>query len=98
MAKSILEQNGISDEVVGLVSRLVDAIPHPEQRIAMGEVALTMLGAAAGGVPVLAHPVLMLFLGGFFLANGAARFRLDRIMARVLLRPFGDSPKMILPR
>lgn len=45
---------------------------------------------------VLAHPVLMLFLGGFFLANGAARFRLDRNMARVMLRPFGDSPKMIL--
>ncbi|MFH2071285.1 MAG: DASS family sodium-coupled anion symporter [Actinomycetota bacterium] len=45
---------------------------------------------------VLAHPVLMLFLGGFFLANGAARFRLDRSMARVMLRPFGDSPKMIL--
>lgn len=45
---------------------------------------------------VLAHPVLMLFLGGFFLANGAARFRLDRNMARVLLRPFGDSPRMIL--
>jgi sodium-dependent dicarboxylate transporter 2/3/5 len=45
---------------------------------------------------VLAHPVLMLFLGGFFLANGASRFRLDRNMARVMLRPFGDSPRMIL--
>jgi sodium-dependent dicarboxylate transporter 2/3/5 len=45
---------------------------------------------------VLAHPVLMLFLGGFFLANGASRFRLDRSMARVLLRPFGDAPRMIL--
>ncbi|MCB2223371.1 MAG: DASS family sodium-coupled anion symporter [Actinobacteria bacterium] len=44
----------------------------------------------------LAHPVLMLFLGGFFLANGAARFGLDRSLARVVLRPFGDSPKMIL--
>lgn len=44
----------------------------------------------------LAHPVLMLFLGGFFLANGAARFKLDRNIARVLLRPFGQSPKMIM--
>lgn len=44
----------------------------------------------------LAHPVLMLFLGGFFLADGAAKYRLDRNLARILLRPFGTSPKMIL--
>ncbi len=44
----------------------------------------------------LAHPVLMLFLGGFFLADGAAKFRLDQNMARVLLRPFGDSPTRIM--
>ncbi len=44
----------------------------------------------------LAHPVLMLFLGGFFLADGAAKFRLDQNMARVLLRPFGDSPQRII--
>jgi transposase len=46
MAKSILEQNGTSEEVIGLVSRLVDGTPHPEQRIAMGEVALTILGGS----------------------------------------------------
>jgi len=44
----------------------------------------------------LAHPVLMLFLGGFFLADGAAKFRLDRNMARVLLAPFGTSPRWII--
>lgn len=44
----------------------------------------------------LAHPVLMLFLGGFFLADGASKFSLDRNLARVMLRPFGRSPKMIL--
>ncbi|MBN1477825.1 DASS family sodium-coupled anion symporter [Candidatus Sumerlaeota bacterium] len=44
----------------------------------------------------LADPVLMLFLGGFFLADGAAKFDLDRNLARVLLRPFGASPSMIL--
>jgi sodium-dependent dicarboxylate transporter 2/3/5 len=44
----------------------------------------------------LANPVLMLFLGGFFLAEGAAKYRLDRNLARVLLRPFGDSPRLIL--
>lgn len=44
----------------------------------------------------LAHPVLMLFLGGFVLADAAARFRLDRNLAGVLLRPFGNSPKAIV--
>jgi sodium-dependent dicarboxylate transporter 2/3/5 len=44
----------------------------------------------------LAHPVLILFLGGFFLADGAAKFALDRNLARVLLRPFGTSPRRIV--
>jgi len=44
----------------------------------------------------LAHPVLMLFLGGFFLARGSAKFRLDRALAGVLLKPFGDRPGSIM--
>ena len=44
----------------------------------------------------LAHPVLILFLGGFFLAEGAARYKVDRNLARILLRPFGDSPGRIV--
>ena len=44
----------------------------------------------------LADPVLMLFLGGFFLAMGASKFRLDKAMARVLLRPFGAKPDRIM--
>ena len=43
----------------------------------------------------LAHPVLMLFLGGFFLAEGANKYSLDRTMARVLLRPFGSKPASV---
>lgn len=44
----------------------------------------------------LADPVLMLFLGGFFLAMGASKFRLDKAMARILLRPFGTKPAHIM--
>lgn len=44
----------------------------------------------------LAHPVLMLFLGGFVLADGAAKYNLDRNLAGVLLRPFGTRPRNIL--
>ncbi len=44
----------------------------------------------------LASPVLMLFLGGFVLADAAAKYRLDRNLAGVLLRPFGQSPRAIV--
>ncbi|MCP3996389.1 MAG: DASS family sodium-coupled anion symporter, partial [bacterium] len=44
----------------------------------------------------LADPVLLLVLGGFFLAMGSSRFRLDKAMGRLLLRPFGDKPSQIM--
>lgn len=44
----------------------------------------------------LAHPVLMLFLGGFFLADAAAKYRLDRNLAGVMLKPFGRSPASLI--
>ncbi|HSL57285.1 MAG TPA: DASS family sodium-coupled anion symporter [Acidimicrobiales bacterium] len=44
----------------------------------------------------LADPILMLFLGGFVLADLAARYGLDRNLARVLLRPFGTRPAAVL--
>lgn len=43
-----------------------------------------------------AHPVIMLFLGGFFIAEGAAKFGFDRYLAKVMLRPFGSSPRLIM--
>lgn len=44
----------------------------------------------------LASPILMLFLGGFFLADGAAKFKLDRNLAKTLLKPFGSKPSNII--
>ncbi len=44
----------------------------------------------------LASPVLMLFLGGFVLADAAAKFGLDRNLAGFLLRPFGTRPTAVL--
>ena len=44
----------------------------------------------------LADPVIILFLGGFFLADAAAKFDLDRNLARVLLTPFGDRPSRLI--
>lgn len=44
----------------------------------------------------LANPVLMLFLGGFFLADGAAKYKLDKNLVRVMIKPFGTRPSNIL--
>ena len=38
-----------------------------------------------------ADPIIMLFLGGFFLAAAATKYRLDMNLAKVLLKPFGKQ-------
>ena len=43
-----------------------------------------------------ADPVVMLFLGGFVLAIVASKYGMDVTMARILLKPFGKKPKMVL--
>ncbi|MCL9774772.1 SLC13 family permease [Vibrio methylphosphonaticus] len=43
-----------------------------------------------------ASPIIMLFLGGFFLAMAATKYRLDVNLARVLLKPFGTDPKYVM--
>ena len=43
-----------------------------------------------------ANPVVMLFLGGFFLALGATKYKLDLNLARVILKPFGNRPQWIM--
>ncbi len=43
-----------------------------------------------------ADPIIILFLGGFFLAAAATKYRLDINLARVLLKPFGTNPKLVL--
>ena len=43
-----------------------------------------------------ASPIILLFLGGFFLAMAATKYRLDLNLARVLLKPFGKNPKFVM--
>ena len=43
-----------------------------------------------------ADPVVMLFLGGFVLAIVAEEYGLDVTLARILLKPFGKRPRMVL--
>lgn len=43
MKTTTLARNGVSTEIVGLISRLVDLIPWPARRCAMGDVTLLLL-------------------------------------------------------
>lgn len=43
-----------------------------------------------------ASPIIILFLGGFFLAMAATKYRLDQNLARVLLAPFGQKPMYVM--
>jgi sodium-dependent dicarboxylate transporter 2/3/5 len=53
-------------------------------------------GSAAAYVGTLANPIIILFLGGFMLADAAVKFDFDRNVTRVLMKPFGTRPKWIL--
>jgi len=43
MKTTTLTQNGVSDEMISLISRLVGLIPWPARRCAMGDVTLSLL-------------------------------------------------------
>ena len=47
-------------------------------------------------IGTLANPIIILFLGGFVLADAAVKFDLDKNLTRVLLKPFGSDPKFII--
>jgi len=43
-----------------------------------------------------AHPVIMLFLGGFVIAKALQKYRLDEMFAAKLVKPFGKTPYGVL--
>ena len=44
----------------------------------------------------LASPVIVLFLGGFFIALASAKYKVDINLARVLLKPFGQKYEIVM--
>ena len=47
-------------------------------------------------IATFASPIIMLFLGGFFLAIAATKYSLDMNLARIILKPFGSQPRWIM--
>lgn len=43
-----------------------------------------------------ASPIILLFLGGFFMAIAASKYELDKTLASWLMKPFGKSPSMVM--
>ncbi|TCT21563.1 SLC13 family permease [Thiobaca trueperi] len=54
------------------------------------------LPPAASYFAALANPVIMLFLGGFLIADGAHKYGLDRSLAAIMLRPFAGNARRSL--
>lgn len=47
-------------------------------------------------IATLADPIIILFLGGFVLADASVKYDFDKNMTRVLLQPFGNKTKYII--
>jgi len=43
-----------------------------------------------------ASPIILLFMGGFFLAMAATKYRLDLNLSRIMLKPFGQKPIFVM--
>lgn len=67
-----------------------------ENRTALKNVKIVNLTQQKSIFATFADPIILLFLGGFFLADAATKYRLDVNLARVLLKPFGTNPKYVL--
>lgn len=53
-------------------------------------------GKAADYMQTLANPIIILFLGGFMLAEAAVKYNFDKNLTRFLLKPFGSNPGLVL--
>jgi sodium-dependent dicarboxylate transporter 2/3/5 len=53
-------------------------------------------GKSADYMETLANPIIILFLGGFMIAEAAVKYNFDKNLTRFLLRPFGSNPGFVL--
>ncbi len=86
------EQQTIHREFATAADRLYQ--PELSQRIRELEIVNVMQQKST--MATFADPIIILFLGGFFLAAAATKYRLDINLARVLLKPFGSNPKFVM--
>ncbi len=69
---------------------------QPEFSAKLGRINFTNVMQQRSVMATFADPIIILFLGGFFLAAAATKYRLDINLAKVLLKPFGTNPRFVL--
>lgn len=73
-----------------------DKLYTPEFEAKLKELKFINLMQQKSTMATFADPIIILFLGGFFLAAAATKYRLDINLAKVLLKPFGTNPKFVM--
>jgi len=86
-------QAALSDQLEIAADRL-SGDPAISKRIK--DLKITNLMQQKSTMATFADPIIILFLGGFFLAAAATKYRLDINLAKVLLKPFGTNPKYVM--
>ena len=73
-----------------------EKLMQPELQKDIKALKFTNLMQQKSTMATFADPIIILFLGGFFLAAAATKYRLDLNLAKVLLKPFGTNPKFVM--
>ena len=78
------------------LAQAAENVMQPEMQKEIKALKLTNLMQQKSIMATFADPIIILFLGGFFLAAAATKYRLDSNLAKVLLKPFGTNPKFVM--
>ncbi len=82
--------------VAAQLQQAADRLYTPETNARLKDLSFINVMNQKATMGTFADPIIMLFLGGFFLAAAATKYRLDLNLAKVLLKPFGTNPKFVL--
>ena len=91
-ARQVEYQKALSAQMAQAAEKLM----QPEMQKEIKSLKLTNLMQQKSIMATFADPIIILFLGGFFLAAAATKYRLDINLAKVLLKPFGTNPKFVM--
>lgn len=86
----------LSDKLMPLSTEAANALYAPEMKERVNNLKFINVMQQKSTMATFADPIIILFLGGFFLAAAATKYGLDLNLARVLLKPFGTNPKFVM--
>lgn len=86
----------LSDKLMPLSQEAANKLYSPEMKARVDGMKFVNVMQQKSTMATFADPIIILFLGGFFLAAAATKYGLDLNLARVLLKPFGTNPKFVM--